>query len=182
MPKWKKISTKTVFDHKYFRVDKDVVELPDGRVIDWFYWNSTDSAMIVALTADDKLIMIEQYRYLPDVVALEFPSGKSNDGETMKDCALREFEEETGYECETLEKVGEFYETMAQLNRKIHLFIARDVKLSDHKKRSMDENEDINVRLVDLDDAIKAVQEGRVCSMGTSLAILLARDCLKKDA
>jgi ADP-ribose pyrophosphatase len=182
MSKWEKIKTERVFDHKYFKVNKDIVKLPDGRTIDWFYWFSEDSAMVAALTADNKLVMIRQYRYLPDETALEFPSGKGNDDESMESCAKREFEEETGFECGKLTKLGEFYETMAQLNRKIHIYFAADAKPAENRKRSLDENEDIEVVLVDVADAVSSVREGKISSMGSSLAIMLLKDYLNKNA
>ncbi len=182
MSKWRKIKTERVFDHKYFKVNKDIVKLPDGRTIDWFYWFSEDSAMVVALTADNKLVMIRQYRYLPDETALEFPSGKADDGESVEDCAKREFEEETGYECKKLTKLGEFFETMAQLNRKIHIYFASDAKPAENKKRNLDENEDIEVVLIDMKDAISFVREGKISSMGSSLAVMLLKEYLSKNA
>lgn len=168
------MSTESIFDHKYFKVNKDIVKLPDGREIDWFYWNSIDSAMVVAMTPYNKLVMIEQYRYLPDQTALEFPSGKVDEGETMEEAAERELEEETGYKCKNLQLLGSFYETMAQLNRKIHIYYGENAKLDDNRKRNPDENEEMEVKLIDSGDAVKLAQENKIISMGTTLAILLA--------
>lgn len=182
MSKWKKLKSERVFDHKYFKVNKDSIKLPDGRIIDWLYWDSADSAMLVAQTAENKLVMIRQYRYLPDADVLEFPSGKSEDGETMEGCAKREFEEETGHECGDIVKLGEFFETMGQLNRKIHIFFTREAKPSEERGRNMDENEDIKVELISLDEAVLAVRNGQVCSMGSSLAVMLVKDYLNKNA
>ena len=52
--KWKKIKTDRVFDHKFFKVSRDMVRLPDGREVEWLYWDSRDSAMIVPITSDKK--------------------------------------------------------------------------------------------------------------------------------
>lgn len=171
--KWKKLSSESVFDHKYFKVNKDIVELPGGRKIDWFYWNSKDSVMVVALTPEKKLVMIEQYRYLPDLVALEFPAGRSEEGETMKQAGERELEEETGYECEGLQLLGSFYETMSQVNRKIHIYYAQNARPLAIRKRNPDDNEEIEVKLIDFEDAVKQAKENKIISMGTTLAILL---------
>ena len=102
----------------------------------------------------------------------------------MEDCAKREREEETGYRCDKLVKLGSFHETMSQLTRKIHIFLGENAVKMDHPLRERDENEEIEVVLVDLDDAVKMVKEGKVISMGTSLAIMLTkgrkcRSCLK---
>lgn len=181
MKKWKKIKTERVFDHKYFKVNQDTVELPDGRRTEWYYWDSKDSAMVVPVTTDGKLVMIKQYRYLPDQEALEFPSGHSDIDETMEACAMRELEEETGYRCEKLVKLGEFFETMGQLNRKIHIFIGQNATKLEQPVAKQDENEQIEkVVKMDLDEVVKMVVDKKVISMGTSLAVLLAEKYFKE--
>lgn len=173
MSNWKKISTEEVFNHKYFKVNKDIVELPGGEKIDWLYWNSKDSAMIVAETPEHKLVMIKQYRYLPNQIALEFPSGHSDEGETLKDCVVREFEEETGYTCEDIKLLGKFYETMGQLNRQIHIFYGKNATTIKGKTKSGDMTEEIEVVLMDPDEVIRMAKNGEIISMGSSLAALL---------
>ncbi len=177
--KWKALSSKRVFDHKYFKVKKDVVRLPNGRQIEWFYWDNHDSAMVAALTEKGKLIMVRQYRYLPDQEALELPSGGGSQSEAMSECAERELEEETGYRCEKLVKLGSFYETMAQLNRQIHIFLGEDATKLARPVRKSDENEETEVVLVDPKEAVKLAVEGKIISMGSSLAILLLKEHLK---
>jgi len=181
--KWKKIKTERVFDHKFFKVNRDMVKLPDGRKVEWIYWDSRDSTMVVPVTAYNKLVMIKQYRYLPDQIALEFPSGRSNESESLEDCVRRELKEETGYSCGEVIRLGEFYETMAQLNRKIHIYLAKDVKTSAEDKKKFkstepDEYEETEVVLLDSNEIVKMVMQNKVVSMGSSLAVLLAEKYL----
>jgi len=180
MKKWKKLKTDRVFNHKYFKVNKDLVELPDGRQIDWLYWDSKDSAMVVPITSDNKLVMIRQYRYLPDKLALEFPSGHGDENESVEACAKRELEEETGYGCEELIPLGAFFETMGQLNRKIHIFLGINATKLDKPTRKTDENEQIKTALIELDKVAEMVADGEIISMGSSLAVLLAQRYIDK--
>jgi len=173
MKKRNKISSEEVFNHKYFKVNKDIVELPNGEKVEWFYWNSRDSAMVVAETPKGKLVMVKQFRYLPDQVALEFPSGHSDEGESIEDCALREFEEETDYTCENLTLLGKFFETMGQLNRQIHIYSGKCAKKINGKTKQSDITEDIEVVLLDFDEVVEMAKENKIISMGSSLAILL---------
>lgn len=183
MKKWKKLSSELVYDSKYFKVRKDEVELPGGKKIDWTYWDSPDSAMVLGLTKENKLVMIRQYRYMVDDEVIEFPAGYNDQAETIEDGARREFEEETGYTCAKLEKLGNFYETFGQLNRKIHLFYAKGVtKLSEENvinKKEIDE--DIRVVLVNFDEAVKMALENKIVAMGSALAVLLLKEKLKKS-
>jgi ADP-ribose pyrophosphatase len=183
--KWKKIKTERVYDHKFFKVNKDIVELPGGEEIEWLYWDSHDSAMIVPVTCDNKLVMIKQYRYLPNQIALEFPSGRANEKEDIEITAKRELTEETGYTCDKLEKLGEFYETMAQLNRKIHIYLAKSAKPLSKDRRifqstEQDEHEETKVVLLDLLEVLEMVRDNKIISMGSSLAALLTQEYLKE--
>jgi len=180
MQKWQRLQSETVYDSPHFRVKKDLVELPDGSRKEWTYWDSLDSAMLLAMTEDKKLVMIRQYRYMADDEVIEFPSGKVEGQETVEECARREFEEETGYAAKgKLIKLGSFFETYGQLNRRIHFFFAADVRRSaqhlDTKEKGF---EDIKVEMVAFDDAVRMAKENKIVAMGSALAILLLREKL----
>lgn len=180
MKKWKCLKSELVYDSKYFRVKKDLVEINTGEQKEWTYWDSMDSAMVLGMTPDKKLVMIQQYRYMVGDVVIEFPSGHGQGLETIEKSALREFQEETGYSCSSLLKLGAYYETYGQLNRKIHFFFARDVIMSDKKIDTGDDvREDIEVVLIDFDDAITMALNNKIVAMGSALAILLLKEKLE---
>ena len=62
--------------------------------------------VVVALTADDRVVLVRQYRYGATRFTSSFPPERLNDGEEPRDCALRELAEETGYEVARCELVG----------------------------------------------------------------------------
>ena len=104
MKKWKKIKSELILDTKFFKARKDIVELPDGTQKEWTYWDSNDSAMVVGMAENKKLVMIRQYRYLVGAEVIEFPSGGVKDNEKIEDAAKREFEEESGIKLRRLSK------------------------------------------------------------------------------
>lgn len=182
MKKWKCLRSELALDSKYFKVRKDIVELPSGEKKEWTYWDSPDSAMVLGMTDDKKLAMIKQYRYMVDNNVIEFPSGYNQSAESIEESARREFEEETGYTCDSLIKLGAFYETYGQLNRKIHLFFAKDICKLDQKIDSNDYvPEDIEVVLVDFDSAVEMALKNEIVAMGSALAILLLKEKIDKD-
>lgn len=180
--KWQKLKSERVFDHRYFKVNRDLVRLPDGKQIDWYYWDSNDSAMVVGETKSNELVMIRQYRYLPDCEVIEFPSGKIEDGESIVDGAHREFAEETGYACKKLIKLGEYYETYGQLNRKIHIFYGPRAEKLSSKIASGEEFEEIEVETVAFDRAVVLATKNEIIAIGSALAVLLLKEYKAKNA
>jgi len=181
MKKWNRISTQEVFNHKYFKVNKDIVELPDGRQIEWLYWDSNDLIMVAAMTDDKKLVMIRQYRYLPDCEVIEFPAGRIEGSESIKDAAMREFEEETGYGCSGLVDLGAYYQSYSQKKHKIHLFFGQNAEKLENPRENSDEVEDIKVDLITLDKAVKMVTENKIIGTASSLAVFLVGEYLKNN-
>jgi 8-oxo-dGTP pyrophosphatase MutT (NUDIX family) len=181
MKKWKCLQSEFAFDSKYFKVRKDVVEIPSGEKKEWFYWDSPDSAMVLGITKDKKLVMIKHYRYMADREVMEFPAGYNQGTETIEEGAKREFEEETGYTCGSLIKLGAFYETIGQLNRQIHLFFTNDIEKLDQKVDSRDYiPENIEIHLVDYNQAIDMATKNEIVSMAAALAILLLKEKVDK--
>ena len=85
-------------DAPWLKVAKEKCELPNGKVIDDFYtlWQP-DWVLILARTTEGKWVMTEQYRHGTGKIALEFPAGIIDKGETPEEAALRELQEECGY-------------------------------------------------------------------------------------
>ena len=182
MTPWKMKKTEIILDTKFFKVRKDRVVLPEGKEIDWIYWDSQDSAMIIGMTAEKKLVMIKQYRYIVGGDVIEFPSGGLEENEDAEAAAKREFEEETGYFCNDLVKLGSFYETYGHLNRKIHIFFAKNVAKSNRAFEAKDDEfEKTKVEMIDFDSAIKLSLENKIVAMGSSLAVLLLKQKIEAN-
>ena len=98
MKPWKLLSSEFLVDAPWLKVAKETCELPNGKVIDDFYtlWQP-DWVLILARTKDGKWVMTEQYRHGTGKIALEFPAGIIDKGETPKEAAIRELQEECGY-------------------------------------------------------------------------------------
>ena len=98
MNPWKLLKTEYLVDAPWLKVAKETCELPNGKVIDDFYtlWQP-DWVLILARTAEGKWVMTEQYRHGTGKIALEFPAGIIDKGETPEQAALRELQEECGY-------------------------------------------------------------------------------------
>lgn len=98
MKPWKLLSTEYLVNAPWLKVAKEKCELSNGKVIDDFYtlWQP-DWVLILACTKEGKWVMTEQYRHGTGKIALEFPAGIIDKGETPEQAALRELQEECGY-------------------------------------------------------------------------------------
>ena len=98
MKPWKLLDTEYLVNAPWLKVAKEKCELPNGKVIDDFYtlWQP-DWVMILARTVEGKWVMTEQYRLGTGKIALEFPAGIIDKGETPEQAAIRELQEECGY-------------------------------------------------------------------------------------
>lgn len=92
------MSSEFLVDAPWLKVAKETCELPNGKVIDDFYtlWQP-DWVLILARTKEGKWVMTEQYRHGTGKIALEFPAGIIDKGETPEEAAVRELQEECGY-------------------------------------------------------------------------------------
>jgi ADP-ribose pyrophosphatase len=83
----------------------------EGR---WEYVNrigATGAAIVVAVTGDQKLLLVEQYRIPVHARTIELPAGIVGDepgglNESLGDAAKRELLEETGYAAERVEPLA----------------------------------------------------------------------------
>lgn len=83
------------------------------RVGRWEYVrrrNSTGVVIIVAVTPDDELILVEQPRTPVGTTVIELPAGLAGDisgaeDEALETAALRELEEETGWHAQTITRL-----------------------------------------------------------------------------
>lgn len=169
---WKTIKSEEVLATPHVSVNKDMVKLPDGAVIEDFYTVTIpDAAMVCALTPDGDILLKTEYRYAIGDDVIECPAGMFDEGE--KDpfvVAKRELLEETGYTSESWTYLGETLESTSKLTNRMHLFLARDcVKVAEQK---LDENEHLELLKVPFETAVEMVMDGRINANSTAHLVL----------
>jgi 8-oxo-dGTP pyrophosphatase MutT (NUDIX family) len=96
---WKVLSREYLARKFWYTVRVDRVELPTGAVIPEYWVNEyVPWVNVVAVTTDEEVLLIRQYRHGLGQVHYEIPAGTTDPGETsLEDAAKRELLEETGY-------------------------------------------------------------------------------------
>jgi len=87
-----------------------------------------NSVAVLPELNEEHVLLIKQYRPATGKYIYEVPAGVIEQGESAREAALRELEEELGYTAGELVEVGSFYTTPGYSTEKIHLFIARKLE------------------------------------------------------
>jgi len=163
------ISSEEIYNGKIVHLFRDTVRLPNGKPATREVMHHPGAAAVVPLTEDGNVILVRQYRYPFAQVMLEIPAGKLDPGEDPMVCARRELTEETGFEAAQIVQLGVFYPSVAILDEKIHLYLARGLTFC---ATNPDDDEFLHVEQRPLKEMVEAVMRGEVPDGKTQTAIL----------
>lgn len=121
------MSKKTVFQTEWFSVEEerfDHIAALEGKP--YYRICSPDGVLILALTENQEIILVKQFRPVLHQYTLEFPSGMIENAEIPQETATRELYEETGYVCKTLHQLGSGRIMMNRNTSREYLFLGVD--------------------------------------------------------
>jgi len=126
---WKRLSARTVSDHRILRLREDLYRFEPADVErEFVVIEAPDWVNVVALTDELDVVLIRQFRHGVGCVTLEIPGGVVDEGEEPAECALRELREETGYSAGRAEGVGVVWPNPAIQDNSCHVFLARGAR------------------------------------------------------
>lgn len=159
--KWKVLSSEYLHNEPWLTVRKDKCELPNGHILPAFYVNEyPDWVNAFALTEDNKVVMVAQYRHGIGEVGIELPGGVAEPGETPEVAMRRELEEETGYQFEHFTYLGKICANPSTTNNWMHMFLATGGKPSG--QQHLDDGEDLEVKFLSIEEVLKLVEENKI--------------------
>ena len=168
---WKKLKEKN-FKAGWRKMINKTFELPNGKKMDYDIKDEGQSAVILALTPDNKVLLEKVFRPGPEIVLMELPAGFIENNEDPKVSAERELLEETGYKGE-MEFVTKVVDD-AYSNCIRHVFVAINcVKIKEPK---LEEDEIFELVLMDITDFRDHLKSGQMCDVEAGY---LALDHLK---
>jgi 8-oxo-dGTP pyrophosphatase MutT (NUDIX family) len=159
--KWKKIGTEVVFDAGIFRLRRDTVINPRNQLpLKTYGLESPDWVNIIALTPENEVVLVSQFRHGIEAVSLEIPGGVIDPGEEPIEAAARELLEETGFSTARIIPIGVVDAQPAYQNNRCHTFLALDVKRT--AEPTPDEGEDLEVSVEPLARVRDYLRQGRI--------------------
>lgn len=160
--KWKLLDSEYLFRRPWLTARRDRLELPDGRIHPEYYVLEYPSWVnIIAITADGRFVMVEQYRHGLGEVSFELCAGVVEDGEEPIAAARRELMEETGFGGGQWELFATLSANASAMNNLSYTFLARNVEpLSD--RQHLDATEDVAVHVVSRDTIRGLLGSGQI--------------------
>ncbi len=119
-----------------------------------------DWVNVIALTPDDGVVLVRQYRAGSDEIATEIPGGMVDAGEQPLEAARRELEEETGYTSRTWQLLGSVRPNPAIQSNRLWSFLARDCRQT--RPQRLDGSEVIETDVVPLAEVQAMLRDGRI--------------------
>ncbi len=122
---WKLLDTRCVSDHHIFTLNEDHYRfLPSERERHFIRLSCPPWVNIIPVTADDRVVMVRQYRHGVREVTLEIPGGMVDPEEDPAVAARRELLEETGYDAKAIRPLGEVWPNPAIQDNLCHFYLA----------------------------------------------------------
>ena len=161
LKQWRQTGRKLICQGRLFRYFQVESQTQSGHLKGTFdVLESLDWVNVVAVTPEQKLVAIRQYRQGSENITLEIPGGAVDPGEDFLTAARRELCEETGYTSTRWKLIGEVSPNPAFMNNTCQTFLAENCILSD--STNFDPLEEIETQLIDVAKVPEMVRTGKI--------------------
>ena len=165
----KMLEREMIFEGRVITVHHDKALLPDGSTAMREIVAHPGGVCVAALTEEDELLFVRQFRYPYMEIVTELPAGKLERGEDPLKAGIRELSEETGASAQHVRSLGKLYPTPGYCGEIIHMYLATGLTFGD---QHTDEDEFLDVLRIPLAKAVEMVMAGELPDAKTQTLIL----------
>lgn len=156
---WKLLDSEYLFKRPWLTARRDVVELPDGRVMNEYYVLEYPTWInVVAITTEGEMLLTRQYRHALGRTCFEIVAGVVEKNEEPLAAAKRELREETGYGDGEWEELMVISANASTMNNLTHCYLAKNIHRIGEQK--LDDMEDIEVYRYSQDEVLNMLEHG----------------------
>lgn len=165
----KTLTSETKFEGRIIKVLRDTVELENGKTSAREVVCHNGGVCVAALTEQNEVLLVRQFRYPYKEVLLELPAGKLEKGEDPFEAVKREQMEETGTTGENYSSLGNLYPSPGYCGEIIRIWACR---VAQKGEMHLDEDEFLEVERIPLDKAVEMVLNNEIPDSKTQVGIL----------
>jgi ADP-ribose pyrophosphatase len=172
----KTLSSRVIYEGRAVRLRVDTVATAGGRRTTREIVEHADCVAIVAIDADDNVLLVKQFRKPVEKELLEIPAGGIDAGEDAGTAVVREMQEETGFLPRTVARLGGFYAAPGYATEYLYLYLATDLVPSRLYAEDTDEIEVVRVTVKQIPELIAS---GRIQDAKSIAGLLAFLECRK---
>ncbi len=165
----KTLKKEYIFKGRIINLRVDDALMPDGKTALREVVEHPGGVCVAALTDENELLFVEQFRYPYSEVVLELPAGKLEYGEDPFLAGKRELKEETGAQASEYEELGKLYPTPGYCGEIIHMYLAKGLS---YGEQQLDSDEFLEVKRIPLETAFKMVMNNEILDSKTQVGIM----------
>jgi len=165
----KTLASQLIYEGRAVKLRVDTVQMPSGRETAREIVEHEDCVAIIAIDAENSVLLVRQFRKPIEKELLEIPAGGIDSGEDAVAAVRRELQEETGYLPGKVEKLGGFYSAPGYCTEYLYLYLATDLTPS---QLYAEDTENIRLIRVPVSQIPELITSGRICD-AKSIAGLL---------
>jgi ADP-ribose pyrophosphatase len=170
-------SEKKVYSNEYIELYEDLLSINGIKKV-YIRGKRKNYSTVVPFLSDNEILIIKSYRHLVDSVQFEIPSGYIEDGETPMDAAIREFNEETGYNTNNILFVGEYTLDYSMFEQKGYIYAAYD--LVKNNEQDLGIMEYIKIDTLTINQLKEMLLNGKILNAASIVALYRSLDFHEK--
>lgn len=173
----KTLDSKLIFKGRVVTLYLDEIELENGKKSSREVVTHPGGVTVAALTQQNELLFVEQFRYPYKEVVMELPAGKLEKGQNPLENGKRELKEETGAIGGQYMSLGKLYPSPGYCGEIIHLYFCR---VNSFEQTCPDEDEFLKIKKIPLEKAVEMVLNNEIPDAKTQTAVLKTAMLLEK--